>query len=764
MSGTQYNLPERIVKNYNDVVAESGIPDKVVIAMGVNDLGLTGILDGMNNSFDLLRTVYDGEVFVLNSFNPSAPTISTAYQSFTDDLISAIGDREGFTFVDISELSYSKFDTVHPDDEGHATIAEFLYPYLVDESKYLDTKIITSEEIEDLPISKIAGLEDALIDVVKDKPVSVIKNLHKTSDPTSLINESNIINAWSKNNTSLTLSSDNTDSVRGALSLKASKTVAGSAVFYTPNYTVELGKEYIFTCKVKVGGGFITGSTMYSSEKSGAFVQTPIDHTITEWQTLTQTLSFSKERTRFTFSMSVQEVGAFLLVDDIEFYEVSDTIKAFPNAEGFGAISTGGRTGTVKFVTNLNDSGAGSLREACSTSFSYIVFLIAGTIELDSPIFVESNVSIYGQTAFRNGGQGITLRASSTNEASLMVFNSGNENLVIQYIRFRRGMTPFVTSATAGQTLALTGDASKIIVDHCSFGWDEDESLTIWGVLDVTVSNSTITNSLKVNQYGREKTSKSLIIGNGSDRVSIYTTLIGNADQRNALFGGSTLPIESFEFKNNLIFNWGNIGTDFLGGQLPLKVNIIGNKWKIGNNSILNRHGLRATGNTGDKFYLKGNINLNRPTDDLDEWLAIGDSATPSANLSTTFQELTPFDFPLENAKTYSIEELEGEVLNQMGASLYVDKPDRLSKRDYLDGTGSHINNQEDVGGFPTLSDLTSPIIDPLNIGIDEEFANAHGITSSNQIKLSYDFGTWIFDNSLGYEAIEVYAYWLTKN
>ncbi|NPV46521.1 MAG: pectate lyase, partial [Armatimonadetes bacterium] len=64
-------------------------------------------------------------------------------------------------------------------------------------------------------------------------------------------------------------------------------------------------------------------------------------------------------------------------------------VKAFPTAEGFGAEAVGGRGGRVIEVTNLDDSGPGSLRAAMEAEGPRIVvFRVSGTIVLRSAIRV----------------------------------------------------------------------------------------------------------------------------------------------------------------------------------------------------------------------------------------------------------------------------------------------------------------------------------------------------------------------------------------
>ena len=145
--------------------------------------------------------------------------------------------------------------------------------------------------------------------------------------------------------------------------------------------------------------------------------------------------------------------------------DASNYLPAFPGAEGGGKFATGGRGGKVYHVTNLNDSGTGSFRDAVSGSNRIVVFDVSGTIELKSDVVVKDNITVAGQTA--PGGKGITLKNYK--------IGLGGDNIILRFISSRPG-----ERGTNADYDAFGGaKGSNSIVDHCSIGWANDEQ---WGL------------------------------------------------------------------------------------------------------------------------------------------------------------------------------------------------------------------------------------------------------------------------------------------
>ena len=140
---------------------------------------------------------------------------------------------------------------------------------------------------------------------------------------------------------------------------------------------------------------------------------------------------------------------------------------AFPGAYGWGRFAKGARASsapTVYHVTNLNDSGTGSLRDAVSTGNRIVVFDVSGVIKLSSRIVFASNLYVAGQTA---PGEGITVYGNG-------VSFSGASNIICRYLRVRMGH-----GGDSGKDCAGISNGENMIFDHCSFSWGLDETFSI---------------------------------------------------------------------------------------------------------------------------------------------------------------------------------------------------------------------------------------------------------------------------------------------
>src|SRR5262245_48489192 len=167
-------------------------------------------------------------------------------------------------------------------------------------------------------------------------------------------------------------------------------------------------------------------------------------------------------------------------------------IKSFPGAEGFGAVATGGRGGTIYHVTNLSDSGAGSFRDAVSQPNRIVVFDVGGNIPLSSTVTVASNITIAGQTA-PGGGVQITGHEVSCGSQA---------NIIIRHMRLRVGDFG-AGMADSGENGINLHNANKVILDHVSI------QFAPWNNIDAvddnhTGSQFTIQNSLIANPINQQ--------------------------------------------------------------------------------------------------------------------------------------------------------------------------------------------------------------------------------------------------------------------
>lgn len=228
---------------------------------------------------------------------------------------------------------------------------------------------------------------------------------------------------------------------------------------------------------------------------------------------------------------------------------------AFPGAEGYGASASGGRAGRVIEVTNLNDSGPGSLREAVQASGPRtVVFKVSGTIRVESELLVTNpDITIAGQTA---PGDGITLMLEPPRGKSFLApLGVRTQNVVIRYLRLRRG-----DRGGTGDSLHIHDGSSHVVVDHCSLTWATDENLDIYSaegglIRDITIQNSLIAESLKT---GDGSALGALLSGL---KETEYWRRLSRIDLHHNVFAHNThrnprVITRGTRVINNIIYNW----------------------------------------------------------------------------------------------------------------------------------------------------------------------------------------------------------------
>jgi pectate lyase len=216
----------------------------------------------------------------------------------------------------------------------------------------------------------------------------------------------------------------------------------------------------------------------------------------------------------------------FLLVSATVISSGAYAQNAFPGALGFGAVATGGNSGTTYHVTNLNDAGTGSFREAVSASNRNIVFDVGGYILLRSVVWLSSDITINGQTA---PSSGIGIMGGE-------VSASNRNNIIIRNLRMRQG----TLDPDTRKSVFNMNSASNIILDHCSFAYGQWDTVDAVGAINITVSNSIIAFPIGQQFGAHVETGPSTFYGN----------LWVSAHNRQALSKGNT------QFINNVVYNY----------------------------------------------------------------------------------------------------------------------------------------------------------------------------------------------------------------
>lgn len=408
----------------------------------------------------------------------------------------------------------------------------------------------------------------------------------------------------------------------------------------------------------------------------------------------------------------------FLIPPALYANDPSRRVPAFPGAEGGGKYTSGGRGGAVIKVTNLNDSGPGSLRHALEASGTRtVVFEVAGTIELQSRIRIRhDNLTIAGQTA---PGQGITIKGHPVQLAA--------NNVIIRFIRFRPG-------DLAGIVLdALTSfNRRDIIIDHCSFSWATDEVASFYDNENFTLQWSIISESLNNSVHYKGAHGYGGIWGGRN--ASFLNNIIAHHNSRNPRLNGTRENppggIETTELINNLIYNWGDKA--IYGGE--------GGSYIIANNIFIpgpatrpaNRDEILEAYSPVGRFYLRGNVLVNRSN-------RFGRAGWQHVTLPEEGSEEARKEHPFLPNNLHLAQRPHrhyNQLLKRAGASLRRDIIDlriinEIQGRTFSHGSNGIIDSQDQVGGWPVLA--TGPVpADKDNDGMCDQWEATHGLNPEN--------------------------------
>lgn len=399
---------------------------------------------------------------------------------------------------------------------------------------------------------------------------------------------------------------------------------------------------------------------------------------------------------------------------------------AFPGAEGYGRFARGGRGGRVIEVTNLNDSGPGSLRAAVEADGPRtIVFNVGGLITLESRLIIRNPyLTIAGQTA---PGKGICIRKYNMGMG-------GTHDVIVRYVRVRPGNISGVT--LDGMGMAGTDHS---IIDHCSISWTQDESFSSRAAKNITLQRTLISEAMNVAGHSNYEKGKQhgYAASIGGDIGSFHYNLLAHCAGRNwSLAGGldkATRHTGRLDIRNNVVYNWGHRTTD--GGAY--QVNFVNNYYKPGPASEVfhvlmpERHLVEAFG--PQNYYVEGNVMEGRYGADQRYAGVRGARREPIES----FVVDEPF-FP-SHVTTQSAEEAYYDVLADVGCNVpMLDEHDRRVIEETRGGTTTYEgsitglpglpDSEEDVGGWEEYPEVERPADwDTDHDGLPNDWEIEHG-------------------------------------
>jgi hypothetical protein len=348
-------------------------------------------------------------------------------------------------------------------------------------------------------------------------------------------------------------------------------------------------------------------------------------------------------------------------VERLEDRRLLDALPAFPGAVGFGSLATGGRGGTVYHVTNLNDSGPGSFRDAVSRGPRIVVFDVSGNIQLSSAVSVHSDITIAGQTA---PGDGIALIGR---EVSV----SNSHNVIVRHVRFRQGsLDPDIHKGTINIT-----SGSNMIFDHVSIEFGQWDNIDINSSDHITFQNCIIANPIGQRFNAHQQ----------SGNITWYDDIWSSAHNRNPLAKGNT------QFINNVVYNFqagytaGNTSGHF-------SHDMVGNYFITGPSTTNPRDAFYQM-NTNQSVYAADNFEDSNRNGRLD-----GNPVTPTG---VTLLD-SPWSPTTQDLPTLSAADAYAYVVANAGVSLHLDAVDAQVIGDVASlGRAGHLWSSQTQTGLP---------------------------------------------------------------
>lgn len=439
---------------------------------------------------------------------------------------------------------------------------------------------------------------------------------------------------------------------------------------------------------------------------------------------------------------------------------------AFPGAEGYGRFARGGRGGVVVEVTNTNDSGPGSLRDALTGNYGprTVVFTVSGLITLGSDLTIDQNhpyITVAGQTA---PGKGICVR----NHAFGM---SGARDVIIRHLRVRVGNLSGETQNGSGMA-----GVDHCIMDHCSISWGIDEEMSTRNAKNLTLQRTLISEALNVagHQNYPPGTAHGYAASVGGDVASLHHNLLAHCEGRNWSMAGGLDGAGCYagrlDIFNNVVYNWGHRTTD--GGAH--EVNFVANYYKPGAASAyfyaLNAQygGFPGT----QQYYFANNVMPGHFT--VANQQAGRTASTESGGwLPTNYTSWVSSPFFPSYADIQSATNAYKIVLSDVGCTQpMIDDHDTRVIRETIDGTYTYTgtgpyggspglpNSQDDVGGWEDYPYVQRPAnFDTDDDGLPDWWELAKGL-SPNSAAGDFSDGNGDPDGD-GYTNLEDYLNWL---